>query len=69
VPGVRTATLEIAYLDAGPADGVGPPSVEDRHAAMFSGPYRRVLVPRAGHFLPREAPGVVAEAVRSLSGG
>jgi pimeloyl-ACP methyl ester carboxylesterase len=50
----------------GAADGVGPPSVEDRHAAMFTGPYRRVLVPLAGHFLPREAPRAVVDAVRSL---
>jgi pimeloyl-ACP methyl ester carboxylesterase len=52
----------------GAADGVGPPTVEDRYVAMFTGPYRRVLVPRAGHFLPREAPETVVEAVRSLSG-
>jgi pimeloyl-ACP methyl ester carboxylesterase len=50
----------------GAADGVGPPTVEDRHAAMFTGPYRRVLVPGAGHFLPREAPQAVVDAVQSL---
>lgn len=50
----------------GEADGVGPPTAEDRHATMFSGPYRRLLVPRAGHFLPREAPEAVVQAVLSL---
>ena len=53
----------------GEADGVGPPTAEDRHTAMFSGAYRRLLVPRAGHFLPREAPEVVVEAVLSLPAG
>ncbi len=50
----------------GEADGVGPPTAQDRHAAMFSGPYRRQLVPRAGHFLPREAPGAMVQAVLAL---
>jgi pimeloyl-ACP methyl ester carboxylesterase len=50
----------------GEADGVGPPAATDHHAAMFSGPYRRVLVPLAGHFLPREAPQAVLDALSSL---
>jgi pimeloyl-ACP methyl ester carboxylesterase len=58
--GVATVALD------GEADGVTPPAPGDRHVAHFSGPYRRVLVPRAGHFLPREAPQVVVEAVQSL---
>lgn len=53
----------------GEADGVAPSAAGDRHAAMFTGPYRRVLVPRAGHFLPREAPEAVVDAVLSLPAG
>ena len=64
-PCISVATV---VLD-GAADGVGPPTEEDRHVAMFTGPYRRVLVPRAGHFLPREAPQTVVDTVLSLSGG
>lgn len=51
----------------GEADGVGPPSPIDRDAKRFTGPYRRQLIPRAGHFLPREAPEVIAAAVLELS--
>ena len=63
-----TIAVPSVVLD-GAADGVTPPAAEDRHAAMFTGPYRRVVVPRAGHFLPREAPEAVVEAVLSLPGG
>jgi pimeloyl-ACP methyl ester carboxylesterase len=53
----------------GAVDGVGPPTVEDHHAAMFTGPYRRVLVPRAGHLVPRKMPQAVMDAVQSLPAG
>jgi pimeloyl-ACP methyl ester carboxylesterase len=52
----------------GLADGVGPPKSEDPDAAMFSGPYRRVLIERAGHFLPQEAPGQYVDAILELAG-
>ena len=52
----------------GLADGVGPASLEDREAHRFTGKYSRELVPVAGHFLPRETPGKVVEAVRHLAG-
>lgn len=50
----------------GAADGVDPPDATDRHARRFTGPYRREIVPVAGHFLPREAPAPIAAAVLEL---
>ena len=50
----------------GSCDGVDPPAASERHARFFSGPYQRRAVPVAGHFLPREAPGAVVEAVLTL---
>ncbi|MFI4987708.1 MAG: alpha/beta fold hydrolase [Alphaproteobacteria bacterium] len=51
----------------GAADGVSPAGDSERHARFFSGPYRRRVVPVAGHFLPREAPEEVVRAVRELA--
>jgi pimeloyl-ACP methyl ester carboxylesterase len=39
---------------------VAPEGAEGK-AGHFTGGYRRVVVPGAGHFVPREAPGTVAE--------
>jgi pimeloyl-ACP methyl ester carboxylesterase len=50
----------------GEADGLGAPDATDRHARHFTGPYERRIVPRAGHFLPRETPQAVVAAVRDL---
>jgi pimeloyl-ACP methyl ester carboxylesterase len=52
----------------GEADGVGPAAGSEAHARHFTGPYRREVVPAAGHFLPREAPEAVVTAVRELGG-
>jgi pimeloyl-ACP methyl ester carboxylesterase len=52
----------------GEADGVHPPDAEDHHRKHFTGSYRRALIPRAGHFLPREAPGEIAAAVLEVMG-
>jgi pimeloyl-ACP methyl ester carboxylesterase len=52
----------------GEANGVGPPEMSEKHARFFTGPYRRRVVPRAGHNLPQEAPGVVTEAALELIG-
>ncbi|CAH2599506.1 Alpha/beta hydrolase [Rhodovastum atsumiense] len=57
---VPTVVLE------GAADGAMPPTAEDRHAPMFTASYRREVLPRVGHFLPREAPEAVVAAVGSL---
>ena len=52
----------------GASDGVHPPGETEAHARFFSGRYARRVVPVAGHFLPREAPDAVAEAVIELAG-
>jgi len=50
----------------GACDGVSPPESSEEHARLFTGPYRRQVVPVAGHFLPQEAPGAVIDAVQKL---
>ena len=57
---VPTIVLHGAY------DGVDPPEGSERDARFFTGPYRRRVVPVAGHFLPRETPEEVVRAVREL---
>jgi pimeloyl-ACP methyl ester carboxylesterase len=47
-------------------DGVAPPGRTERHPALFPDGTERRVVPDAGHFLPREQPGAVVEALRSL---
>jgi pimeloyl-ACP methyl ester carboxylesterase len=58
-------TVPTIGLD-GEADGVHPPSRTDPHAHRFTGPYQRRLIPDAGHFLPREAPQAVVDALLEL---
>jgi pimeloyl-ACP methyl ester carboxylesterase len=50
----------------GAADGISPPQSSEGHARFFTGPYRRRVVPVAGHFLPQEAPAAVIEALSEL---
>jgi pimeloyl-ACP methyl ester carboxylesterase len=50
----------------GAADGVAPPAQSEHRLQQFAGPYDRQVVPKAGHFLSREAPDAVLLAVRSL---
>jgi pimeloyl-ACP methyl ester carboxylesterase len=50
----------------GEADGVGPPEMSEQHAAFFTGPYERRVLPKIGHNPPREAPQVVADAIIEL---
>lgn len=50
----------------GEADGVGPAAQSAGHARHFTGPYERHVVPRAGHFLPRESPESMVQALRDL---
>jgi pimeloyl-ACP methyl ester carboxylesterase len=50
----------------GACDGVSPPQSPEGHWRFFSGPYQRRVVPVAGHFLPREAPGAVIDALLEL---
>ena len=47
-------------------DGVDRPRRSERHTALFPDGTGRLVVPDAGHFLPREQPGAVVDALRSL---
>jgi pimeloyl-ACP methyl ester carboxylesterase len=50
----------------GEADGVGPVEGSAGHARHFTGHYERRVIPVAGHFLSRETPDAVVQAVRDL---
>jgi pimeloyl-ACP methyl ester carboxylesterase len=50
----------------GDADGVLPAEVSEKHAAFFSGPYRRRLLPGVGHNPPQEVPEEFADAVLEM---
>ena len=52
----------------GAADQVTPAAEAAAEAAHFTGPMRRHVIARVGHFLPREAPGVMADAVAEAMG-
>ena len=47
-------------------DGVDRPQKSERHADLFPAGTERRVVPEAGHFLPREQPDAVVEALLSL---
>jgi pimeloyl-ACP methyl ester carboxylesterase len=47
-------------------DGVDRPHKSERHPALYPDGTERRVVPDAGHFLPREQPGAVVEALLSL---
>jgi pimeloyl-ACP methyl ester carboxylesterase len=47
-------------------DGVDPPRRSEPHLALFPDGTARHVIPDAGHFLPREQPGAVVEALVSL---
>ena len=47
-------------------DGVDVPRHSEKHPALFPGGTERRVIPDAGHFLPREQPGAVVEALLSL---
>jgi hypothetical protein len=49
------------------SDGVSPPRSSERHDRFSTDPYQRRVGPVAGHFLPRETPEAVVEAVRELA--
>jgi pimeloyl-ACP methyl ester carboxylesterase len=59
-------TVPAIVLD-GAADGVGPPPLSDTAAQHFTRRYERRLIPLAGHFVPREAPSAVLEAIHDLA--
>jgi pimeloyl-ACP methyl ester carboxylesterase len=51
----------------GEADGVTPPATTDRDASSFTAQYQRRVLLHAGHFLPREAPQSVVQAIMELA--
>lgn len=53
----------------GAADGVSPPAQSEHRPQQFAGPYDRRVVPVAGHFLSRETPEAVVQALRYLMQG
>ena len=57
-----------AIAPHGECDGVTPPHLSQDAARHFTAGYERRLIPSAGHFLTREAPEVVVQAIRDLSG-
>jgi pimeloyl-ACP methyl ester carboxylesterase len=50
----------------GEADGIMPPQGSEKHAAFFSGPYQRRVLPKVGHNPPQESPQWFADAVLEL---
>ncbi len=50
----------------GAEDGVAPPQTSEHHARYFTGRYERRVIPIAGHFISREAPIAVIQAVQDL---
>jgi pimeloyl-ACP methyl ester carboxylesterase len=61
-PKIATPTIALQ----GEADGVLPPETSEKHAAFFTGPYQRRVLPRIGHNPPQEAPRAVADAIVEL---
>ena len=47
----------------GGSDSCIAPEQTEGLAGFFGAGYRRVVVPGAGHFVPREAPGTVADLI------
>jgi pimeloyl-ACP methyl ester carboxylesterase len=62
LPAITVPTVVVHGSD----DGVLPSCVSEPHDQYFSGPYKRRIIPRAGHNLPQEAPQAFAAAVISL---
>jgi pimeloyl-ACP methyl ester carboxylesterase len=50
----------------GAADGVAPPESSAHHAWHFTTRYERRVIPVAGHFISREEPAAVVQAVLDL---
>jgi pimeloyl-ACP methyl ester carboxylesterase len=62
-PSIRVPTIVLH----GEADDVSPVAGSQAHAPLFTGFYRREVLPAVGHFLPREVPEAVVAAVRELA--
>jgi pimeloyl-ACP methyl ester carboxylesterase len=61
-PPIRVPTIVLH----GEANGVASPAGSASQGRFFTGPYRREVIPVAGHNLPQEAPAAVADAALEL---
>jgi pimeloyl-ACP methyl ester carboxylesterase len=61
-PSITVPSVSLVGAD----DGVTPLQPTDIHAQLFAGPYRRLVVPNAGHNLPQEQPAAVVDALTAL---
>jgi pimeloyl-ACP methyl ester carboxylesterase len=61
-PKISAATIVLHGAD----DRVTFPSATEDQASFFKGPYERRVLPGVGHFIPREAPQAVVDAVLDL---
>ena len=59
---VSDLSVPTLLIHGGSDTCIAPAQTEDL-AGFFAAGYRRVVVPGAGHFVPREAPGTVADLV------
>jgi pimeloyl-ACP methyl ester carboxylesterase len=48
---------------------VSPPAHSEYQPHQLTGPYDRRVIPLAGHFLAREAPAEVVQALKTLVAG
>jgi pimeloyl-ACP methyl ester carboxylesterase len=63
-PSIRVPTIVLH----GACDGVGPAAQSEGHARHFGERYERRVIPVAGHFLSRETPDAVVQAILDLDG-
>lgn len=61
-PAISVPSISLCGAD----DGVGPPSQEDEDVGLFSGFYRRRVLPGVGHNVFQEAPKVTLDALLEL---
>jgi pimeloyl-ACP methyl ester carboxylesterase len=61
-PSITVPTISLY----GECDGVSPPGRAESDARHFAGLYKSRIIPVAGHFLPREAPDAVIQAITEL---
>ena len=63
-PAITVPTISLQ----GDSSGIGQPNLSaDRHAEHFTGPYERRVLPGVGHFIPREAPTAVVQAIKDIT--
>lgn len=61
-PRIRVPTVVLHGHD----NGVAPVTTSEHHAASFTGPFERRVIPHVGHNVPQEAPEEFAAAVLSV---